>query len=99
LNEIVGFVATIISSFVLVERNGIPETAVSAGYFLFGVLFVVLGVFTGKMLDASVLELLLLSKWNINLSLMVIGYSAVIVSFLGWGKAVVRACSPGSDED
>jgi drug/metabolite transporter (DMT)-like permease len=97
LNEIVGFAATVISSFVLVERNGIPEAAASAGYFLFGLLFVVLGVFTGKMLDATVWELLLLRKWNINLSLMVIGYSAVIVSLLGWGKAVLKGCSPDPD--
>jgi len=90
LDQLIGIAAVIISSFVLVERYGVPDTGTAFGYFLFGVLFVTLGVFIGKMLDASVLQLLLLAEWNLNISLMVIGYSTIIAALLGWGSRAFR---------
>ena len=60
------------------------------GYFLFGLLFVTLGLFIGKMLDTTLLSLLLLQEWNVNISLMVIGYCTIITALVGWAVAIKR---------
>ena len=90
MDQLIGIAAVVISSFVLIERYGVPDAGTAFGYFLFGILFVTLGVFVGKMLDASTLRLLMLVQWNVNISLMVIGYSTIIAALLGWGSAVFR---------
>ncbi len=90
MDQLIGIAAVVISSFVLIERYGVPDVGTAFGYFLFGILFVTLGVFIGKMLDASTLHLLMLAQWNVNISLMVIGYSTIIAALLGWGSAVFR---------
>ena len=58
------------------------------GYFLFGLLFVTLGLFIGKMIDTTLLSLLLLQEWNVNISLMVIGYCTIIAALAGWAVAI-----------
>ena len=90
MEQLIGIAAVIISSFVLIERYGIPDAGVALGYFLFGALFVTLGVFIGKMLDASTLHLLMLVQWNVNISLMVIGYSTIVTALTGWGNVMFR---------
>ena len=92
MDQLIGIVAVVISSFVLIDRYGIPDAGTALGYFLFGVLFVTLGVFIGKMLDASTLHLLILAQWNVNISLMVIGYSTIVAALTGWGSAIFRIC-------
>ena len=99
MEQLIGIVAVIISSFVLIERYGIPDAGTALGYFLFGVLFVTLGVFVGKMLDASTLHLLMLVQWNVNISLMVIGYSTIVAALAGWGSAMFRIYRSQKDMD
>ena len=95
VDQIIGITATLISSGVFLERYGVPDPGASIGYLLFGLLFVTFGVFIGKMLDASTLELLLLQEWNVNISLMVIGYTTIIASLVGWGVMIRDFCRSG----
>jgi hypothetical protein len=83
LLQLLGILVCIISAGVFLVRYGIPTLAQALGYIAFGAIFVVAGVVTGKMLDASLVELLLLAKWNLNLSLMAIGYSALVSGLVG----------------
>jgi len=83
VDQLIGIIATIVSAGVLLEREGIPGLGISLGYLLFGLLFVTLGLFIGNMIDTSIINLLLLKEWNINISLMVIGYATIITGLVG----------------
>ncbi len=91
MDQLIGIVATIISAGVLIEREGIPGIGISLGYLFFGLLFVTLGLFIGNMLDTSIINLLLLKEWNINISLMVIGYATIITSLVGCWVSIRKA--------
>jgi len=52
----------------------------------------------GKMMKASTISLLLLEEWNFNLSLMAIGYSAIVSGLIGIGTALYNIF-PGKGED
>lgn len=88
LYQLFGVFVCIVSAGVFIVRYGIPTPGHALGYLGFGSIFVVAGVVTGKMLDASVMELLFLAKWNLNLSLMAIGYSAVASGLVGLYVAI-----------
>lgn len=88
MDQLIGIIATVVSTGVFLDKYGIPEPGTALGYLLFGLLFVTLGVFIGKMLDSSLLSLLLLQEWNVNISLMVIGYSTIIAALVGWAVAL-----------
>ena len=99
LDQLIAVAATIISTGVFLDRYGIPGPGTAFGYFLFGVLFVTLGVFIGKMLDTTTFNLLLMREWNVNISLMVIGYSTIIAALVGWGVKIKSLISdPEGDE-
>lgn len=83
MDQLIGLVATIVSAGVLLEREGVPGLGIALGYLLFGLLFVTLGLFIGNMIDTSMLNLLLMKEWNINISLMVIGYATIITGLIG----------------
>ena len=83
LYQLFAIFVCIVSAGVFIVRYGIPTLAQALGYVGFGAIFVFAGVGTGKMLDASVMELLFLAKWNLNLSLMAIGYSALVSGLVG----------------
>jgi hypothetical protein len=98
LHQLLGIAVTLISAGVFVIRYGIPSTGMSFVYLTFGAGFVLAGVAMGKMMKASTISLLLLEEWNFNLSLMAIGYSAVISGLLGIGIALYNIF-PHKDED
>ncbi len=83
MDQLIGIIATIVSAGVLLEREGVPGLGISLGYLFFGLLFVTLGLFIGNMIDTSIINLLLLKEWNINISLMVIGYATIITGLAG----------------
>lgn len=91
MDQLIGIIATIISTGVLLEREGIPGPGIALGYLLFGLLFVTLGLFIGKMIDTSMVNLLLLKEWNVNISLMVIGYATIITALTGYGVLIRNA--------
>lgn len=99
LDQLIAVTATVISSGVFLDRYGIPGPGAAVGYFLFGVLFVTLGVFIGKMLDATILNLLIMREWNVNISLMVIGYSTIIAALVGWGAKIKELISDSDGDE
>jgi hypothetical protein len=88
LFQLLGIFVCIVSAGVFIVRYGIPSLGQALGYLGFGAIFVIAGVVTGKMLNASIMGLLLLAKWNLNLSFMAIGYSALASGSLGLYVAV-----------
>ncbi len=90
LHQLLGILVCVISAGVFIHRYDIPTPGLAVGYLAFGSGFVAAGVITGKMLDVEPLSLLLLEHWNINLSLMAIGYSAVASGLLGLYTAIRR---------
>ena len=90
LHQLLGIFVCIVSAGVFVSRYGIPSAGTAIGYLAFGTGFVAGGVVMGKMMDASTLSLLILKEWNFNLSLMAIGYSAVVSGIIGLFIAIRR---------
>lgn len=83
LHQLLGIFVCVVSAGAFIVRYGIPSFGQALGYLAFGLGFVIIGLIVGQMLEASILELLFLAKWNFNLSLMAIGYSAVASGLVG----------------
>ncbi len=88
--QLFGIFVVVVSSVVMIERYGVPSLGQSVIYLLFGTLFVVFGVMVGKMQDTDVWSLLLLQEWGINLSLMGIGYAAMVAGLVGLSAPLVQ---------
>ncbi len=88
LHQLLGIIVTLISTGVFIVRYDIPSTGMSFVYMTFGAGFVAAGVAMGKMMHASTTSLLLLEEWNFNLSLMTIGYSAILAGIIGIGATL-----------
>jgi hypothetical protein len=82
-HQLLGIFICVVSAGTFIIRYDIPSFGQAIGYLTFGLAFVITGLIAGQMLEASVIELLLLEKWNFNLSLMAIGYSAVVSGIAG----------------
>ena len=82
-HQLLGIFICVGSAGAFIIRYGIPSIGQAIGYLTFGLAFVITGLIMGQMLEASVMELLLLEKWNFNLSLMAIGYSAIASGIAG----------------
>ncbi len=89
MHQLLGLFVVIVSIGVFLDRYGVPTFGLALVYLLFGGLFVVIGVVLGQMYELSVWELLILKQWGINLSLLAIGYSAVVSGLVGIGSAVL----------
>ena len=81
--QLFGIFVVIASSVAMIDRYGVPSVGLSIVYLLFGALFIFFGVMVGQMQDADLLSLLLLREWGINLSLMGIGYAAIVAGVVG----------------
>ncbi len=88
LHQLLGITITLISTGVFIVRYDIPSVGMSFAYMLFGAGFVVAGIATGKMMQVSTINLLLLETWNFNLSFMTIGYSAICAGIIGIAVAL-----------
>lgn len=88
LHQLLGILVCVISAGVFLQRYGIPALGAAIGYLAFGIGFVAVGVVTGKMLDVDPLSLLILEHWNLNLSFMAIGYSAIVSGLVGLYTAI-----------
>ena len=82
-HQLLGIFICVASAGAFIIRYDIPSFGQAIGYLTFGLAFVITGLIAGQMLEASVIELLLLEKWNFNLSLMAIGYSAIVSGIAG----------------
>ncbi len=89
-HQLFGIFVVVASAVMMIERYGVPSPGLSMVYLLFGVLFVVFGVMVGQMQEAGLWSLLLLREWGINLSLMGIGYGAMVAGLVGLGNPVIR---------
>ncbi len=87
--QLFGIFVVIVSSVVMIERYGTPPPGQSVAYLSFGALFVLFGVMVGKMQDADVWSLLSLREWGINLSLMGIGYAAMVAGLVGLSAPLI----------
>lgn len=83
MHQLLGIFVCVVSTGAFIIRYDIPTFGQAIGYLTFGLAFVFTGVIAGQMLEASVIELLILEKWNFNLSLMAIGYSAIASGVAG----------------
>ncbi len=81
--QLFGIFVVVASSIAMIDRYGVPSVGMSLVYLLFGIVFVVFGVMVGQMQDTDLLSLLLLQEWGINLSLMGIGYAAIVAGVVG----------------
>ena len=81
--QLFGIFVVTASSVAMIDRYGVPSVGLSLVYLLFGALFVLFGVMVGQMQDADLSSLLLLQEWGINLSLMGIGYAAIVAGVVG----------------
>ncbi len=81
--QLFGIFVVVASSVAMIDRYGVPSIGLSLVYLLFGTAFVIFGVMVGQMQDADLLSLLLLQEWGINLSLMGIGYAAIVAGLVG----------------
>ncbi len=93
--QLFGIFVVVASSVAMIDRYGIPSTGLSIVYLLFGAVFAIFGVMVGQMQNTDLLSLLLLQEWGINLSLMGIGYAAIIAGLVGLLAPVYRLLRSG----
>jgi len=82
-HQLFGIFVVVASSVAMLDRYGVPSTGLSIVYLLFGTVFIIFGIMVGQMQDTDLLSLLLLREWGINLSLMGIGYAAIVAGIAG----------------
>ncbi len=92
--QLFGIFVVVVSALAMIDRHGVPSVGLSIVYLLFGALFVLFGVMVGQMHGADLLTLLLLREWGINLSLMGIGYAAIVAGLAGLLVSLYRAFKP-----
>ncbi len=93
--QLFGIFVVVASAIAMIDRYGVPSIGMALVYLAFGILFVAFGVMVGQMLDADLLSLLLLQEWGINLSLMGIGYAAMVAGLVGMLAPVYRLFRSG----
>lgn len=99
MHQLLGIFICLVSAGAFIVRYDIPSFGQAIGYLAFGLAFVITGLIVGQMLEASVIELLLLAKWNFNLSLMAIGYSAIVSGVVGIYAAVKKTVDGNEDQE
>jgi hypothetical protein len=99
MHQLLGIFVCLVSAGAFIVRYDIPTFGQAIGYLAFGLAFVITGLIVGQMLEASIVELLLLEKWNFNLSLMAIGYSAIASGLVGIYAAVKQITNGDQDQE
>ena len=99
MHQLLGIFVCLVSAGAFIVRYDIPSFGQAIGYLAFGLAFVITGLIVGQMLEASIIELLLLQKWNLNLSLMAIGYSAIASGVAGIYVAIRKTTDGNQDPE
>lgn len=104
MHQLLGLSVCVVCVAVFLVRYGIPKAGTALGYITFGGCFLLFGVLTGSTLETDISGLLLLERWNINLSFISIGYAAMASGLVGLAVAlrdIFRGVppAPGTEDD